>query len=1184
MSSGLRNSAVKFFAVCAMLLLLGIAAHSQGTVVGAVNGVVTDPQGKAIEGATVTVRNTATNVSSKPVKTDSDGKYIVSFLQPGPYEITVDATGFASMKRPNVTVEVGRSTTADLQVSLAGQAEKIDVTAQAPVINTEANDVSTNYDKTAIANLPINNRRWSNLILSSPGTVPDGTFGDVSFRGISGLLNNNTVDGADNNQAFFSEEKGRTRINYSISMNSVQEFQVNTSNYSAEYGRSAGGVINAVTKSGTNALHGSLFYFDRDAAWGGFAPFNTGATQTAPGVFTTVPLKPKDQRNQFGGDIGGWLIKNKLFWYFSGDGVIRAFPGVAIPNGPATFFQGFTASGSGSNVVAAPTGTNPDGSPTSCNNPQVFTGTNASPKWAPFLGTFSGNLSVTSQLNTLTIGQELFCRGLTAAMANDALGFLTGLTGQVKRTGDQSIYFPKVDWHVSNNNTITLSYNRLRWNSPFGIQTATNVSRGTDSFGNDYVKDDTAIARWTSNLGSNMTNEFRFVWGRDFEFENTTAPVPGEPISTLTGFSPGVTFGGYSAGNSAGVSFTFGVPNFLNRGALPNETKYQMADTFAVTKGKHFMKFGFDTYRSGDKLSNLFEGFGIYNYSNMADYMTDYEALKNGLNPGGVPATKGFVCQSAASYTQPTFINNNPNPPTILTPAVLVTAQVPCYSSFAQGFGPAGFNFRTWDASIFVQDDYHLTRKLTLNIGLRYEHEFMPRNPVPNGLFAQTGFMPTSNKDFGPRGGFAWDIFGTGKTVLRGGAGIYYGRIINDQIYGAISQDGSPLGQLVQTIFPTTGANNSAGTFTSGAPSYPQINTTFNGTAGKPSIVFFAGNARLPQIDQFDMVIEHEIAPNTVVSVSWLGTYGRFLPMGIDINTPPQVGNIVYTIAGTLPASNNLGIQGQLPAVGSTFTVPFYPGGTAARPNQNFQTMAELSTSAKSWYNAGVVQLTRRMQHGLQVQTSYQWAHAIDTDQFSSAIISSSTPLSPNNIAQDRGNSTFDVRHRFLAAVIYQPPFFASSDSNKIAHWILYGWTIAPVQTISTGLPFSGGVSGNGPGTTLGVIGANGSGRVPFLGRDNFRFPNIFDTDLKVARSFHIKERLQFEVSAEVFNLFNNLNVTGLNTTLFSGNAGTSPDLVHGTPAIQTLTYQSSFNTLTAASNSVFLSQRLFQLGARIQF
>ena len=381
----------------------------------------------------------------------------------------------------------------------------------------------------------------------------------------------------------------------SVSMNSVQEFQFNVSDYSAEYGRSAGGVINAVTKSGSNTIHGTAFFYDRDAAWGGFAPFNTGATQTSPGVFVTTPLKPKDQRDQFGGDVGGWLIKNKLFWYFNGDGVIRHFPGVAIPNGPATFFQGFTSSAGtpGPNNVLPPTGTNPDGSPTSCVSPQVFTGTNASPKWAPFLGTFSGNLSTTSQLKTLTLGQELFCRGITSAEANDALGLLTSLTGEVRRSGDQSIYFPKVDWHVNSNNTITLSYNRLRWNSPFGIQTATNVSRGTDSFGNDFVKDDTAVARWTSNWGSDITNEFRFVWGRDFEFETTTPPVTGEPVSQ-TGFSPGVVINGDSAGNTAGVSSSpSGVPNFLNRGQYPNEAKHQLANTLSLQQGQAFLESRF---------------------------------------------------------------------------------------------------------------------------------------------------------------------------------------------------------------------------------------------------------------------------------------------------------------------------------------------------------------------------------------------------------------------------------------------------------------------------------------------------------------------------------------------------------------------------------------------------------------
>jgi hypothetical protein len=1138
MLSGFRSFAIRFLAVSAMLMLFVVAAHAQGNVFGAVNGVVTDPQNKAIEGASVVARNVATNVSSKPSTTDSDGKFIVSYLQPGIYEVTISATGFAPLARPNVIVEVGRTTNVDLQVALAGQAQKVDVMAEAPVINTESNDVSTNANATAIQNLPLSIRRWAYMALQNPGTIPDGTFGDISFRGISGLLNNFTVDGADDNEAFFSEEKGRTRMDYSVSLNSVQEFQVNTSNYSAEYGRAAGGVINAVSKSGSNTIHGDAFFYDRDAGWGGFAPFNTGATQTSPGTFVTAPLKPKDVRDQFGGDVGGWLIKNKLFWYFNGDGVIRHFPGVAIPNGPATFFQGFTTTGTGPTAVVMPA---------SCTG-----------------ATFSGNLGFVSG-TPLTIGQQLSCRGISAAQANNALGLLTSLTGEVARTGDQSIYFPKLDWHINDNNTITVSYNRVRWNSPFGIQTATNVSRGTDSFGNDYVKDDTALARWTSNWGSSITNELRFSFGRDFEFENTTAPVAGEPVATLTGFSPQVSFGGYSVSNPAGVSFTFGVPTFLNRGDYPNETKYQGSDTFAFNHGKHFIKVGFDSYRTGDRISNLFEGFGVYSYSNMADYITDVEGFRNPttLNPGGTPATAGLLCQTQNGAT----LN-----------------QIPCYSSFTQGFGPAGFNFRTYDASVFFQDDYHATRRLTLNFGLRYEKEFMPRNPIPNPLFVQTGFMPDDNKGVGPRAGFAWDIFGTGKTVLRGGAGIYYGRIINEQIYGAISQDGAPQSQVVQQIFPTKGNTNAVGAPTPGAPIYPQINPVFSAGAGQPSIVYFAGDSRMPQIDEFDMVIEHEIAPNTVVSVSYLGSLGRFLPMGIDTNLPPQAGVLTYTVGGTMPNLNNSTIAAQLPAIGSQFTVPFFPGGNGSRPNKNFQQMIELSTSAKSFYNAGVVQLNRRMEHGLQISASYTWSHAIDTDQSSSALISGNTPLNALNIAQDRSNSNFDVRQRALVTLVYQPPYFASSDSNKIAHWLLSGWTFAPIQTIQTGAPFSGSVSGNAPDTTLGVIGSSGSSRVPFLGRNIFRMPDIINTDFKIARSFHIWERVQIEFSAEAFNLFNQLNVTGLNTGLFSAAAGTFSGPPTQITAAQPLNYVSSFNTLTAANNSVFLSQRLFQVGATLKF
>ena len=167
----------------------------------------------------------------------------------------------------------------------------------------------------------------------TPGAVPDGNFGLISFRGISGLLNNSTVDGGDNNQGFFSEERGRTRSAYSISQAAIREFQVNTSNYAAEYGRSAGGVINAVTKSGTNEFHGSAFIYDRNNKWGARNP-NTFIQQLVNGVSTRVALKPEDARYQFGGTIGGPIVKEKLFFFFSYDEQRRNFPGVAVFSTP----------------------------------------------------------------------------------------------------------------------------------------------------------------------------------------------------------------------------------------------------------------------------------------------------------------------------------------------------------------------------------------------------------------------------------------------------------------------------------------------------------------------------------------------------------------------------------------------------------------------------------------------------------------------------------------------------------------------------------------------------------------------------------------------------------------------------------------------------------------------------------
>src|SRR5947209_14289163 len=302
---------------CALATLLFCLAFGAATVVaqsttdGAIGGTVKDPHGAVVQNAAVTVKIEETD-AEKAGTTDGEGRYRIVQLQPGNYTVTVSGSGFATFTQQKVVVEVGRVTSIDAALTVGGAAETVQVTGEAPVINTQQQDFSTNINQTSINNLPINGQRWSNYALLTPATVPDGNFGLISFRGISGLLNNNTIDGGDNNQAFFSEERGRTRLSYTVSQFAIREFQVNTSNYSAEYGRSAGGVVNAVTKSGTNEFHGQAFYYQRNNSWGARNPLGfINNFDPATGTVSIAPFKPVDVRHQIGGNIGGPIVKNK---------------------------------------------------------------------------------------------------------------------------------------------------------------------------------------------------------------------------------------------------------------------------------------------------------------------------------------------------------------------------------------------------------------------------------------------------------------------------------------------------------------------------------------------------------------------------------------------------------------------------------------------------------------------------------------------------------------------------------------------------------------------------------------------------------------------------------------------------------------------------------------------------------
>ncbi len=264
---------------------------------------------------------------------DPSGYFKVPLVPPGTYTVTISAKGFGIYSAKAVPVTVGSLTELHPELKAGSAQETVEVSGVAPVIQFESPEVSSTLTTQEIVNLPLNGGRWSNLALLTPGAASDSNgFGLISFRGISPILNNVEIDGADNNQAFFSEERGRTRAGYSTSQISIAEFQVNTGVYSAEYGRSAGGVLNAVTKSGTNQLHGQAYFYDRDNDWGALNPFTTITTVNLPAgggtpTFPNSPYGPKDWRKRWGFGAGGKLIENKLFWFYAYDQFKRNFPG-----------------------------------------------------------------------------------------------------------------------------------------------------------------------------------------------------------------------------------------------------------------------------------------------------------------------------------------------------------------------------------------------------------------------------------------------------------------------------------------------------------------------------------------------------------------------------------------------------------------------------------------------------------------------------------------------------------------------------------------------------------------------------------------------------------------------------------------------------------------------------------------
>jgi hypothetical protein len=625
---------VVFFLICLPLSLWGQSVAG----LGAISGVVTDASGSRVPEAEVTVVNAEKGIR-RTLSTNSAGLFVAGSLAPaGGYTVTVKKAGFNVAEARELTVQVGQQVDLQFSLSIASSTSVVSVTAEAPAVDSAKTGVSQVVDEQQILNLPINGRRVDSFVLLTPGVTNDGTFGAITFRGIPGG-NAFLQDGNDSTQQYYNENAGRTRISANISQDTVQEFQVITGG-SAEFGRASGGVINTVTKSGGNSMHGTAFWFFRNQN------FNARDRYAS--------FRPEERRDQLGGNLSGPIKKDKLFYFFNTEITRRNFPLISSHTGQPLFDSN---------------------------------------------------------------GRYVAACAASAAQCEAARRFIDRFNRTVERTANQELLFGKIDWQANSKNTISTSFNYLRWLSPNGIQTGAVLNNGA-AIGNNGLS--TVRARngrlaWTSLVSPTTVNEFRFGWFKDRQADDL-----------MTSFLPFTGFAGTLTVN--GVS-NLGSANYLPR-VQPTEDRFQFANNLSKTWGRHLLKFGADIAQTRMVQDQLLNARGSYTYASVTNFALDLTD-----NPGGAKR----------------------------------------WQSYQQTFGDPLSTVWIRDFNFFAQDQFRVQPRLTLNYGLRYEFArfTQPKSAVPN--YARTGSIPEPKLNFAPRFGLAYNLV-PDKTVLRASWGMFYAR------------------------------------------------------------------------------------------------------------------------------------------------------------------------------------------------------------------------------------------------------------------------------------------------------------------------------------------------------------------------------------------------------------------------
>jgi hypothetical protein len=922
--------------------------------------------------------------------------------------VAIDKDRFNHYELKDIELTVGQNMDVSVSLVVAGAREQVEVVASAPLVDDTKSDVSQVIGSQQILDLPINGRRVDSFVLLTPGVTNDGNYGLLTFRGVANG-NSFLLDGNDSTEQFYGENNGRTRILSQISQDAVQEFQVVSANFSAEYGNAMGGVVNTVTRSGTNDFHGTGYWFFRNA------DFNARDAYAS--------INPDEWRLQSGASLGGPIVKNKLFFFVNGDFTRRNFPIV----------DSYIKSG----VINSTT--------------QQF-------------------LSYSSTSAPLGCGAPAPDPAVTTAQCSAINGLLPRFFGEVPRTVDQDLAFGRIDYQLSDRNTFSVSLNYTHFKSPNGLQAtliSSTTGAGVNSNGDDFSRVRNGKAAWTSILNSNLVNNFRYGWNTDLEGDNLNPALNGS-LGLLDASAAGVTLGAI---------------NYLPR-VEPNETRNELADDVSWTRGKHIFKFGMDFATTSDYSYFIQNLNGSYTYSDLSTFAADYSGNTTGAKN---------------------------------------------WQSYSQAFGNPIVNTRINYYGIYAQDQWRLTDKLTATIGARYEYSQLPQPANCNPLAPLTCHINSPNTNIMPRIGLAYRL--DNKTVLRGGYGLFYARMMGATLQDLFVNNGVTTESI--SLSSSNAAQKAAG------PVFPAILTAPPTAANisASTIQFAAPNLSTPYSEQAVLAVEREVMRNLTVTVSGIWSRGIHLYSAIDTNLPPASN----TTTATYTIDNASGT-----AVGS-YTTPVLlglGGVSAARPNKNFGGMYEDGNGVGSYYDGLTVQVQKRFSYGFLADLSYTWSHEIDNGQgYGQAtqnifLSNANAWLVNGNFNLDRGNGLEDQPQRLSVSWVWTPTF--THRDGAFYKYLVNNWELSSITTIDGSRPYgnptisTSGTPVTGMFSNFSINGYGLSGRVPFLPENDVWQPALYRDDMRLSKVLPFGERYKLYLNFEVFNISNTWSPTSMNTSAFT--------------------------------------------------